>query len=61
MMKITLKQSMNDLTKVFLSVLVFSPVMVHAGHIDDEVKALRAEILELKKSCNRRILIQRKI
>ncbi len=49
MMKITLKQSMNDLTKVFLSVLVFSPVMVHAGHIDDEVKALRAEILELKK------------
>lgn len=49
MMKITLKQSVNDLKKVLLSVLVFSPVMVHAENIDDEVKELRAEILELKK------------
>lgn len=49
MMKIMFKKSVNDFKKVFLSVLVFSPVMVHAENIDDEVKELRAEILELKK------------
>src|SRR5690606_5789535 len=49
MMKITLKKSMNDFKKVFLSALVFSPAIVHAANIDEEVKELKAEILELKK------------